>query len=403
MKRPVQSAPNPGQPSLANQFLRQIASVEGQITAFVTLPKLMPKSYTRESLRGIGKFRDRLIEARKMVLDPAFFALVEKINSEQVLGELRTGLWRFCQLTFDPLWLEWDNEEDGVKTGMLLSHSPHDPQAIQSRVIYQTNDGASCVAPPMGMITRLHTEDPFGRDIEWAGHQRINYLDRLETLSGRHIPADLKGWMAERVLPMTAHSGGEVFKAAGSLEGQDERFNIQAGHAWAIALSVIFVMPTALGLLNLAPVRHIVSRNQQRAPADSAAPAWHWKHEHDLVTLTRPLTVTEVQKHVSAGIRQRKEAALHTVMGFWRVRGGSPQHNHTWSVEVVKSQGTDTELGRPHRDGVQRFRCPSCRAVRSWVASHNRGNPLMGIVTHDYAVETEKSRKETRNERPSRG
>jgi hypothetical protein len=227
----------------------------------------------------------------------------------------------------------------------------------------------------------------------------VNESPYRPTLRAHFAPL-FDGWMAplrRRVMPTTAHSGGEALSLMYSMlsDGQMKLPDNKAGlrlvseqvtRAGRLLQAVLPLVPVALGMLSLAPVRHVTDRipstiHPQR-PND-----WRWRHAHETVTLTRPLTVAEVVVHVTQPSGpSRASPMLHEVMGFWRVRSGVPSCNHVWHEER-RAEGTDTELGRPHRTAMLRYRCTKCQGLRSWVTSHHRGDPARGVKSKDYIIE----------------
>lgn len=377
MKQRPASAPG----SLASVFLRQTASIEGKEKAFVTLGKLMKKAYTRDSIAGTDKFRNTVINAKKFVLSTKFTELADMliIDGKHASETKLKSLWQFGIMPFDPTWIEFYDYGSDMQTGILIDSSPKWPDAMRFRVVFK-EEGGVCVAPPMGVISTLHS----------GIIDEIGIKDQKEMagmLSKDMFSKDLV-WLVPYIRPVVAHSGGLTFKLVAPGQ-KDPRWDEQGDRAWSIAAHAYFQAITFLGLLCLAPIRHIVQTHDMIKPVN-ADKDWHWKHDHKVVELVRPITVREVHQHIVEGQNQRKSPAMHEVMGFWRVRGGRPECNHRWHQEE-RTHGTDTELGRPHRtEGISRFRCSQCSALRSWVHAHTRGDASQGVISKEFTVDAPK-------------
>jgi hypothetical protein len=91
---------------------------------------------------------------------------------------------------------------------------------------------------------------------------------------------------------------------------------------------------------------------------------------HTVVHLTVPETRWyQTIRRTAAAIRRR----AHQVRGHWRVDWRKPILNsctHDWNQDMC---------------------CNICRGHYIWIAEHERGDRAAGIVTHDYAVHTERS------------
>lgn len=103
--------------------------------------------------------------------------------------------------------------------------------------------------------------------------------------------------------------------------------------------------------------------------------------DHTVIKLNVPQKVSRQRLALKLIAASRRR--MHEVRGHWRLyqRGAGVlclPSLHQWAEPV------------PNADGKLHAACGSCSAWRTWIPKHDRGNALLGVVTHEYAVAHDK-------------
>lgn len=402
--------------TLANDLLRALATPAGAHQALSTLGNLMTNEVKQHVLRDAAAMRQTLMSAKRMVLGADFLDLCIDYASRASVRDI-AALMRFGVPPFASMWIEWldrpwdtsrEEEEDRPlsRLGVLIEHVEDDTEGFSGSVrmvhafdVPSRNRAVQVL--PLSLRTRftgpafnaseargLLMSDGSLRNMD-AGLPREDMRQAaralfLETWSEIAEQQDKQNFdeLADRcvVLPF-ATPGRFLYAGAGEkvLSANGKLFVGQLQRAFRLLTGLPLSMGIALGMLSLAPVRHVVDARPWARRPDQPAANWRWKLDHDRVTLTRPVRTAEVVRHVTGAPSDRGPVALHPVMGHWRVRGGRPSCNHRWRMRL-DDDGTQV--------GSQQSICSECSAIRSWVRDHSRGSAERGVVSREYEVHT---------------
>lgn len=416
--------------TLANDLARALATPAGALETMSALSRYMPTHVKREVIRDAKTMRDTLISAHRMVLSRDFLILCVEYAQHASVPTI-ASLMRHGMPPFRSLWVEWNDidEEDGdretgYRLGAMLELIGNDDVSLTTgqhvrpspenggvdfedslRLVHffevqgrrsSAHDGLPIQMVPLSMHTRF-TGPAF--DVKRApgllmsnGEKRPASAHELRDAARELFTAKWCAAVSEDQRPALNELLDRVvtlpFSTAGAFLYEltnDTKPSIKSDAIKLLRSSFLLLsglplaVGIALGMMSLAPIRHVVESSGWKRRADQPATNWRWKLDHNVVTLKRPIRVAEVIRHVQEHRASREPVALHSVMGHWRVTGGRVTCNHIWHPRLDK---------HGEQRGSSQSLCSSCAAVRAWVTDHKRGTPERGVVSKEYRVET---------------
>lgn len=390
--------------TLANKLLRSLATPAGGVDTLGVLIRSMPEQVKKAVVRDATEMRKDLSAAHRMILGHDFMDLCTRFGAEATHGQV-VGLIRQGMPPFDPLWLEWGSPDaPDYQMGCLVSSVPHPELENVIRFTFVHNvptrrspvhQGEPITVLPFCVWARLpgdafppgvrglRGQEPHDKNLEaWTDTVKRVFFGEENQHAWAGYPAHIEEILSR--VTVVPHGTAGVFLAGGGRSSTTEPslplFADQTRRALFLMEGLPLCVTISLGMLSLSPVRHLVDRAPWARSADKPDTNWRWKLDHHTVSLKRPVRTAEVVRHlVEAPRSDRQPPALHTVMGFWRVRGGRPSCNHVWRPNV-------DDQGR--RIGSLQSICTRCAGVQSWVASFQRGTPERGVISKDFVVET---------------
>jgi hypothetical protein len=358
--------------------------------------------------------REKIIHGPRLHLSREFMMVCERFILEASPRDM-LGLLRFGMPPFSTMWMEWnatdeDEEVDG-RFSVIVDRDEEQndgPWANSCRIVHAFEvdgrkaadyEGMPMAFLPISVRTRFTGAAFAINDIAAIvshGGMAKEVPNLTETLimesMANLFSADWSARAAKEdrptveeiirrcaVLPL-GMAGEFVYEGArGAPQADRQLFIEQMERSFNLMRGLPLLVGVILGMLSLHTIRHVVETRDYRRRDDQPNNNWRWRHDHKVVTLTRPITTREVVRKVYEGREgSGRILPLHTVTGHWRVRGGRPTCNHRWKMRV-------DDAGQ--QMGSSQFICSECAALRCFVRDYQRGTPEHGLLTKDYEVE----------------
>ena len=360
------------------QVLQHPSRNEGRL-----IDRAIRESYRKRSLVP-AEFRERLIRARKFVLDEqmsgfladlANAAITESLLRRRDSEEARTlldGARRMARAPYPTTWIEYDcrarqrrareaysqnfygdvadPEEICPAVGWLIEQHPGIEAAYKMTEFVQMIDSASHATEPVPMPYAYTWVADDTLAIPW---QAFGFSEQGRRPS--EVATGMMGYITD-LIGFTTTETTERWPKKELVEQLKETMG---------ELRCVFML---LASLNHIPTTYDHVRPQRGYVAKGA---YRRFMEHSVIHLTLPAhrTLKTLAMRVLVHARRRG----HEVRGFWRNDWRHPRTPGCSHVWINHDEHT--------------LICQHCQGRRVWIRAHHRGDDSLGYVTHDYSVE----------------
>lgn len=345
------------------------------------------KSYNKP----LKLYRDRLIRARKFVLDDSMSGFLADLTNSAIaeaakhsavdngaaMFNLMHGARRMAKAPFPVTWIEYDCV---ARRRRSIAGWPQ----------FQANTSGSLVSedeiiPHVGWLIEQHPAiETAYRMTEFCGFRDRGNGERVVMMPYAYTwvtdDATVIPWHA---IPMSNEGRSASEVATGCMEYQTPHVSLtetEMFKAWPRHLiqSQLKEMTGELrcAFMLLASINRLTTTYEHVRPSKGYVAKGKYRQfmEHSVIRLTVPGGKSTKTLALRALVPIRKRA--HEVRGFWREDWRHPRKigcEHVW-INI-----DERHLG-----------CQHCDARRLWVVNHQRGDASLGFVLHDYSVEREK-------------